>query len=142
MATSPELTAYLDSKRIEIDAEFPKHKETTAELFSKASDLFCIEPADMSDNRAFRYILTSLRELVCYAFEAGVSKAYLRLFFKALNSETIVSCLADCSKSRAKDIRYVMDRLLSYFTYSWQGYREENRDLVLMDVLSFIDNMM
>lgn len=141
MYTKVELIAYLEQEKVKVNTEFPKYEKTTAELFERVYAFFDVDFEELPDNRVYRCFLGSFREILCFAFETDVSKAYLRCLFKSLNNEIVVGYLGSCAKSRAKDIRFVMDRFLGLFIATWQGYNDDKRR-VQEDIIRFIDYRM
>lgn len=127
MNTRAELIAYLEREKIKVNTEFPQYEETTAELFQRVYAIFDVDFEELTDNRVYRCFLGAFKEMICFAFETDVSKAYLRYFFKSLNNEIVVGYLGNCAKSRAKDIRFVMDRFLNFFVATWQGYDNDKK---------------
>ena len=133
-----ELITYLKQEKNKLNFEFPKNEKTTAFLFEKLYEFLENDFEEMSDNRVYRCFLTSFKEIICFAFEEDVSKAYLRCFFKCLNREDFVAYLAKYSKSRAQDIHFIMERFLHFFISSWQGYGDDNKQ-VLKEIVFLID---
>ncbi len=139
MNTEVELMAYLEQMKENINAEFPKHEATTAELFDKVYAFFDIDFEELTDNRVYRCFLSFFKELICFAFDKGVSKAYLRCLFKSLNNEIIVRYLGSYAKSRTKDIKFAMDRFLNFFITTWQDCNND-KNRVLEHIVDFIDS--
>ena len=141
MNSIPELNKYLECEINKLNCEFPKYEEVTADLFQKVYEFLNVDFESLSDNRVYRYFLVSFKEIICYAFDRDVSKAYLRFFFKIMNKEIIVGYIANKAKSRAKDIKNIMDRFLHFFKTSWQGYYDD-KDRVLGEIICLIDYWM
>lgn len=129
---------YLERDKTKVNTEFPKYEQTTAELFKQVYAFFDIDFGELTDNRAYRCFLGSFKEIICFAFEKDVSKAYLRCFFQSLNNEIVVGYLGSYAKSRATDIQLIMDRFLNFFVASWQGY-DDDKEKVLERILYLID---
>jgi hypothetical protein len=136
-----ELTAYLERERIKVNTTFPKYEKITAELFEQVYAFIDVDFEEFTDNRVYRCFLSSFKEIICFAFEKDVPKSYLRCFFKSLNNETVVGYLGSYAKSRARDIKNVMDRFLDFFIVSWQGY-DNDKKRVLEDIIQSIDYWM
>jgi hypothetical protein len=134
-----ELITYLKQEKNELNFEFPQNENTTASIFEMLYEFLNNDFEKISDNRVYRCFLTSFKEMICFAFEEDVSKAYLRCLFKSLNREDFVAYLTKHSKSRAKDIRFIMERFLHFFISSWQGYGDDKKQ-VLKEIVSFIDS--
>ena len=138
MNISTELKSYFECEKEKLNSEFQKNKETTEELFAKVYDFLSIDFDELSDNRVYRCFLNSFKGIICFAFEQDLSKAYLRYFFKIMNDEMILKYLSIYSKSKAKEIRFIMSRFECFFIYSWQGYGND-KDKVLEEIMNFID---
>ena len=136
-----ELTAYLKQENIKVNTEFPQYEETTAELFEQVYAFFDVDFEELTDNRVYRCFLSSFKEIICFAFEKDVPKSYLRCFFKSLNNELVVGYLGSYAKSRAKDIKNIMDRFLHFFITTWQGYGDDKKR-VLENIVQLIDYWM
>ena len=141
MTTKVELTTYLEREQAIVNAEFPKYQETTVELFDRVYTFFDIDFDELTDNRVYRCFLNSFKEIICFAFDADVSKVYLRCLFKGLNNEIIVGYLGSYAKSRARDIQFAMDRFLGFFIATWQGCNDD-KERVLAHIVDFIDSRM
>lgn len=141
MGANAELTAYLEREKAKLNGEFSKYAPTTEELFRRVADFLDTDFEGMTDNRVYRYLLTTFRELICYAFEEDVSKAYLRGFFRSMNGRTVVDYLVGHARSRQQDIRAVMDRFLHFFVATWQGFNDDKKK-VLEEILFLIDHWM
>lgn len=138
MNTKVELMAYLEQEKAKVNTKFPKYEKTTAELFEQVYAFFDIDFDELTDNRVYRCFLGSFKEIICFAFETDASKAYLHCFFQSLNNEIVVGYLGSYAKSRAQDIRSVMNRFLHFFVTSWQGYNDD-KEKVLGRILYLID---
>lgn len=141
MNPKAELTAYLEREKIKVNTEFPQYEEITAELFEQVYAFFDVDFEELTDNRVYRCFLSSFKEIISFAFEKDVPKSYLRWFFRSLNNELVVGYLGSYAKSRAKDIRNVMERFLYFFIVSWQGFDNDKRR-VLEDIVQSIDYWM
>lgn len=141
MHTKAELIAHLEQEKLRVNAEFPNYVEITAELFRQIYSFFDVDFPELTDNRIYRYFLGSFKEMICFAFESDVSKAYLRCVFKGLNNEIVVGYLGNYAKSRAKDIQLTMDRFLGFFIATWQGYNDDKKR-VLDEIIRFIEYQM
>ncbi len=141
MNKKTDLIVYLEQGIHKLNVEFPKNEQSTSALFQKVVDFLDADFEEMTDNCIYRYFLTSFKELICFAFEAGVSKSYMRCFFKHLNSKIFVGYLGDYAKTRANDIRLVMDRFVDFFIISWQGY-DNDRKRVLGNIVQSINYWM
>ena len=139
MNTKPDLESYLEYEMIKLSTEFPKFKDTTADLFQKLYEFISDDFDGISDNRVFRLFLDHFKEIVCFAFGRGVSKAYLRHFFKMMNNEIIITHIGNYAKSRLNDIKNVIYILVNSFTTSWQGY-DDNKERVLEEIVKLIDS--
>ena len=96
-------------------------------------------PKCSSDNESQVSLILNQKLVMIKLSEEDVSKAYLRCLFKSLNREDFVAYLTKHSKSRAKDIRFIMERFLHFFISSWQGYGDDKKQ-VLKEIVSFIDS--
>lgn len=81
MNTKSVLKAYLECEKNKLNSEFPKYEEITTDLFQKVYEFLNVDFEDLSDNRVYRCFLDSFKEIICFAFDKDVSKAYLRNFF-------------------------------------------------------------
>ena len=138
LGKNSQLITHLKHEKKKLNFEFPKNEKTTDSLFEKLYEFLENDFEEMSDNRVYRCFLTSFKEIICFAFEEDVSKAYLRCFFKCLNHEDFVAYLAKYSKSRANDIRFIMKRFSHFFVSSWQGYGDDKKQ-VLKEIVFLID---
>lgn len=138
MSISPNLMTYLKCEKENLISEFPKNEETTTILFEKVFDFLSTDFDEMSDNKVYRCFLVSFREIICIAFDKDVSKVYLRQFFKIMNNDIFLTYLSNHSKSRAKDIKNIMNRFVHFFINSWQEYND-NKDRVLDEIIGLID---
>ena len=138
MSISPNLMTYLKCEKENLISEFPKNEETTTILFEKVFDFLSTDFDEMSDNKVYRCFLVSFREIICIAFDKDVSKVYLRQFFKIMNNDIFLTYLSNHSKSRAKDIKNIMNRFVHFFINSWQGYND-NKDIMLDEFIGLID---
>ncbi len=138
MSISTNLMTYLKCEKENLISEFPKNEETTTILFEKVFDFFSTDFDEMSDNKVYRCFLVSFREIICIAFDKDVSKVYLRQFFKIMNNDIFLTYLTNHSKSRAKDIKNIMNRFVHFFINSWQEYND-NKDRVLDEIIGLID---
>ena len=118
MSISPNLMTYLKCEKENLISEFPKNEETTTILFEKVFDFLSTDFDEMSDNKVYRCFLVSFREIICIAFDKDVSKVYLRQFFKIMNNDIFLTYLSNHSKSRAKDIKNIMNRFVHFFINS------------------------
>ena len=141
MNKKTDLIVYLEQGIHKLNAEFPKNEQSTSALFQKVVDFLDADFEEMTDNRIYRYFLTSFKELICFAFEEGVSKSYLRSFFKHLNNQLFVGYLGNYAKTRANNIRSVMDQFVGFFIATWQGF-DDDRNKVLNHIVCSIDNWM
>ena len=141
MNKKTDLIVYLEQGINKLNVEFPKNRESTTMLFRLVFDFLDTDFEEMTDNRIYRYFLTSFKELICFAFEAGVSKSYLRCFFKHLNNNLFVDYLGNYAKTRAHDIQLVMDRFVDFFIATWQGC-DNDRKRVLINIVCSIDYWM
>ena len=141
MNKKADLIVHLEQGITKLNAEFPQNQQSTTRLFRLVFDFLDADFAEMTDNRVYRYFLTSFKELICCAFETGVSKSYLRCLFKHLNNNVFVGYLDNCAKTRAHDIQLVMDRFVDFFITSWQGY-DNDRNRVLNNIVNSIDYWM
>lgn len=139
MNTKSDLESYLECEMIMLNTEFPKFKDTTADLFQKSYEFISDDFDGLSDNCVFRLFLDSFKEIICFAFERDVSKAYLRSFFKIMNNEIIIAHIGNYAKSRLNDIKNVMFVFVNSFTTSWQGY-DNNKERVLEEIVKSIDS--
>ena len=124
-----------------MNIDFPQNGQSTTMLFRLVLDFLDADFAEMTDNRIYRYFLASFKELICCAFETGVSKSYLRCLFKHLNNNVFVGYLGNYAKTRANDIQLVMDRFVDFFIASWQGC-DNDRKRVLNNIVCSIDYWM
>lgn len=138
MNAKPEWKTYLECEKNKLNSEFSKYEETTADLFQKVYEFLSVDFEGLSDNRVYRCFLDSFKEIICLAFDRDVSKAYLRNFFKFMNNDIIVGYLANHAKSRAKNIKNIMDRFVNIFVTSWQ-WCDNDKDRVLEEIISLID---
>ena len=141
MNKKADLIVYLEQGITKLNVEFPQNEQSTSMLFRLVFDFLDADFEEMTDNCTYRYFLTSFKELICFAFETGVSKSYLRCFFKHLNNKAFVGYLGDYAKTRANDIRLVMDRFVDFFIASWQGY-DNDRKRVLENIVQSINYWM
>ena len=141
MYKKTDLIGYLEQGIHKLNVEFPKNEQSTSALFQKVVDFLNADFEEMTDNCIYRYFLASFKELICFAFETGVSKSYLRCFFKHLNSQLFVGYLGNYAKTRANDIQLVMDRFVDFFIASWQGC-DNDRKRVLNNIVCSIDYWM
>ena len=141
MNKKTDLIIYLEQGIIKLNVEFPKNEQSTSALFQKVVDFLNTDFEEMTDNCIYRYFLTFFKELIGFAFETGVSKSYLRCFFKHLNNQLFVGYLGNYAKTRANDIRLVMDRFVDFFITSWQSC-DNDRKSVLNNIVCSIDYWM
>ena len=141
MNKKTDLIVYLEQGITKLNIDFPQNGQSTTMLFRLVLDFLDADFAEMTDNRIYRYFLASFKELICCAFETGVSKSYLRCLFKHLNNNVFVGYLGNCAKTRANDIQLVMDRFVDFFVATWQGF-DNDRKRVLDDIVSSIDYWM
>ena len=141
MYKKTDLIGYLEQGIHKLNVEFPKNEQSTSALFQKVVDFLNTDFEEMTDNCIYRYFLTSFKELIGFAFETGVSKSYLRYFFKHLNNQLFVGYLGNYAKTRANDIRLVMDRFVDFFIATWQGC-DNDRKRVLNNIVCSIDHWM
>lgn len=132
-----DLTVCLEEGMAKLNAQFPQNEQSTTMLFQMVFDFLDADLEEMTDNSVYRFFLTSFQKLICSAFEAGVSKSYLRCLFKSLNNPVFVGYLGRYAKSRANDIKTVMDRFVGFFVTSWQGYGDD-RARVLENIVTSI----
>lgn len=136
-----DLIIYLEQGIHKLNVEFPKNEQSTSALFQKVVDFLDTDFEEMTDNCIYRYFLTSFKELIGFAFETGVSKKYLRCFFKHLNNPLFIGYLGNYAKTRANDIQLVMDRFVDFFIATWQGC-DNDRKRVLNNIVCSIDYWM
>ena len=141
MNKKADLIVYLEQGIAKLNVEFPKNEQSTSALFQKVVDFLNTDFEEMTDSHIYRHFLTSFKELICFAFETGVSKSYLRCFFKHLNNQLFVVYLGNYAKTRANDIRLVMDRFVDFFIATWQGF-DNDRKRVLNNIVCSIDYWM
>ena len=141
MNKKADLIVYLEQGIAQLNVEFPKNEQSTSALFQKVVDFLNTDFEEMTDNCIYRYFLTSFKELICFAFETGVSKSYLRCFFKYLNNQRFIGYLGNYAKTRANDIRLVMDRFVDFFIATWKGF-DNDRKRVLNNIVCSIDYWM
>ena len=141
MNKKTDLIVYLEQGINKLNVEFPKNEQSTSALFQKVVDFLNTDFEEMTDNCIYRYFLTSFKELIGFAFETGVSKSYLRCFFKHLNNQLFIGYLGNYAKTRANDIQLVMDRFVDFFIASWQGC-DNDRKRVLNNIVCSIDYWM
>ncbi len=141
MNKKTDLIVYLEQGINKLNVEFPKNEQSTSALFQMVIDFLNADFEEMTDNYIYRYFLTSFKKLICFAFESGVSKSYLRCLFKHLNNKVFVGYLGNYAKTRANDIRLVMDRFVDFFITSWQGC-DNDRKRVLNNIVCSIDYWM
>ena len=141
MNKKTDLIIYLEQGINKLSVEFPKNEQSTSALFQKVVDFLNTDFEEMTDNCIYRYFLTSFKELIGFAFETGVSKSYLRCFFKYLNNQLFIGYLGNYAKTRANDIRLVMDRFVNFFITSWQGCNNDRKS-VLNNIVCSIDYWM
>ena len=141
MNKKADLIVHLEQGITRLNVEFPQNEQTTTILFRFVFDFLDADFEEMTDNRVYRYFLTSFKELICCAFEMGVSKSYLRCLFKHLNNNIFVGYLGNYAKTRANDIQLVMDRFVDFFVATWQGCGND-RNRVLNNIVNSIDNWM
>ena len=141
MNKKTDLIVYLEQGITKLNIDFPQNGQSTTMLFRLVLDFLDADFAEMTDNRIYRYFLASFKELICCAFETGVSKSYLRCLFKHLNNNVFVGYLGNYAKTRANDIQLVMDRFVDFFVATWQGF-DNDRKRVLDDIVSSIDYWM
>lgn len=137
MDKKADLIVCLEDGIAKLNAQFPQNEQSTTMLFQMVFDFLDADLEEMTDSRVYRFFLTSFQELICSAFEAGVSKSYLRCFFKSLNTPSFVGYLGHYAKSRENDIKTVMDRFVGFFVTSWQGYGDD-RSRVLDNIVTSI----
>ena len=141
MNRKTDLIVYLEQGITKLNIDFPQNGQSTTMLFRLVLDFLDADFAEMTDNRIYRYFLASFKELICCAFETGVSKSYLRCLFKHLNNNVFVGYLGNYAKTRANDIQLVMDRFVDFFIASWQGC-DNDRKRVLNNIVCSIDYWM
>lgn len=141
MNKKADLIVHLEQGITRLNVEYPQNEQTTTILFRFVFDFLDADFEEMTDNRVYRYFLTSFKELICCAFETGVSKSYLRCLFKHLNNNAFVGYLGNYARTRANDIQMVMDRFVDFFIASWQGY-DNDRNRVLNNIVNSIDYWM
>ena len=141
MNKKADLIVYLEQGIAKLNVEFPKNEQCTSALFQKVVDFLNTDFEEMTDSHIYRHFLTSFKELICFAFETGVSKSYLRCFFKHLNNQLFVGYLGNYAKTRSNDIRLVMDRFVDFFIATWQGF-DNDRKRVLNNIVCSIDYWM
>ena len=141
MNKKTDLIVYLEQGITKLNIDFPQNGQSTTMLFRLVLDFLDADFAEMTDNRIYRYFLASFKELICCAFETGVSKSYLRCLFKHLNNNVFVGYLGNYAKTRANDIQLVMDRFVDFFIATWQGC-DNDRKRVLNNIVCSIDYWM
>ena len=141
MNEKTDLLIHLEQGIIKLNVEYPENKESTTTLFQMIFNFLETDFEDMTDNRIYRYFLTSFKELIYFAFEMGVSKSYLRCLFRHLNNKVFISYLGNYAKTRANDIRLVMARFVDFFVTTWQGV-DHDRKRVLNNIVCSIDYWM
>ncbi len=141
MIVKSDFNEYLERGKNALILDYPKCQETTSALFSMVYDFLSADFEELTDSRVYRFFLSSFKEMICFAFEKGLSKAYLRGFFKILNNPAVVEFIAGHAPSKAADIRNVMHRFLHFFIGSWQGHNHD-RDKVLEEIIGLIDYWM
>lgn len=141
MNLRPDLKSYLECNKSDMNTEFFNYSDTTEVLFAMVYSFLCVDFDELSDNRVYRYFLTSFKEIICFAFEQDVSKKYLRRFFKIINNEIIIKHITSHAKTRTKDIKAVMNRFVDFFTTSWQGY-DDDKGKVLDNIVNSIEHWM
>lgn len=141
MNKKADLIVHLEQGITKLNAEFPQNERSTTMLFRLVFDFLDADFEEMTDRRVYRYFLISFKELICFAFETGVSKSYLRCLFKHLNNDAFVGYLSNYARTKANDIRLVMDRFVGFFIASWQGY-DNDRERVLNNIVNSIDYWM
>ena len=114
-----ECLTYLEFEKIKLNEEFPKYATVTQELFFRVSDFVNEDFDGISDNRVYRLFLDTLKDVIRYAFNSDVSKAYMRNFFKKLDNKNVVEYLASIMKTKSTDISNIMKGLVYFFVY-WQ----------------------
>ncbi len=141
MNNKADLIVYLEQGIAKLNFEFPQYEHSTSMLFQQIFDFLDSDFEEMTDNYIYRYFLTSFKELICFAFETGVTKSYLRCLFKCLNNRIFIGYLSNFAKCRSNDIQLVMDRFVDFFIASWQGV-DNDRKRVLNNIVCSIDYWM
>ena len=134
MSKKTDLIAFLEQGFDKLNTDFPKNREVTAALFQKVSDFLDTDFEEMTDNCVYRHFLTSWKEIISFAVQAGVSKSYLRCFLKHLNNKMFLDYLGSYAKTRANDFRLIMNRFVNCFTVS-----NVEMDSVLREIVYLID---
>ena len=138
MKVNSELRLFLEKNKNDINAAFPNYTAVTEELFAKIYTILGEDYDGMSDNCVYRSLLNCLKEIINYIFEQNLSKKYMRSIFKILDDNKVINCFSNNAKSRAKDIKTLLNRLVNHFTISWQGW-DNDRNKSLKYAIDIID---
>lgn len=128
---------YLENEKDKLIEEVPKYENVTIELFSKVLNYINDDFDGLSENKAYRYLLDTLKDAIYFCFEQNVSKSYMRNFFKKLNNRKLIDYLTSFMKTKATDIRFIMDRLVIFFVY-WQD-SDHTKDNKLKEIIKWLD---
>ena len=132
-----ECLTYLEFEKIKLNEEFPKYATVTQELFIRVSDFVNEDFDGISDNRVYRLFLDTLKDVIRYAFNSDVSKAYMRNFFKKLDNKNVVEYLASIMKTKSTDVSNIMKGLVYFFVY-WQD-SDNTKNNKLEEIIKYVD---
>ena len=139
MTKNIKLMAYLQCKTEELNAEFPKYREVTNEVFSQINCLLNIDFGGMPDNRVYRYYLDSFKDIIIFLFSKDVTKVYLRSFFKSLNTPIVIQQLTKFSKNNSIRIQNLMNYFVDSCVSTWQ-WCNDNKNTILENIIKNIDS--
>ncbi len=132
--------SYLEFEKVKLNEEFPKYESVTEELFVQVSDFMNNDFDDISENKIYRFFLDKLKDIIFYAFDRNVSKAYMRSFFKKLNNKNVVEYLTSIMKTKSIDISNIMKRFVNFFVY-WQD-SDNTKEKKLEEIIKLLDGWM
>ena len=132
--------SYLEFEKVKLNEEFPKYESVTEELFVQVSDFMNNDFDDISENNIYRFFLDKLKDIIFYAFDRNVSKAYMRSFFKKLNNKNVLEYLTSIMKTKSIDISNIMKRFVNFFVY-WQD-SDNTKDKKLEEIIKLLDGWM
>ena len=72
---------------LQLNSDYPEREDLTTYLLSKIKDFIETDFNGISENKIFRNLLITLREMIEFSFENDVTKSYLRMVFKTINNE-------------------------------------------------------
>ena len=140
MALKKECVSYLELEKMKLIEEYPKYKLITEELFVQINDFMNNDFDGVSENKIYRLFLEKLKHITQYALNSGVSKAYMRNFFKKLNNRSVLEYLTGIMKTKSTDIKSIMGIFVNSFVY-WQA-SDVTKDQKADEIIKLVDGWM